>query len=182
MRLILLSGLLLLVACAGQPPERHEYLLRPPASASFPAGRVPLRLLPVQLAPYLDQEGIVVQVSDVEVRPAKLNRWAEPLDEAVGRYLQVAIANAAGRPVEVSPLLTGEAGVEVQVRISQLHGSANGDVRLVAEWWARNAEGVGRLAGFDRTVRQSGKGYTPLVEAHAALLDELADAIAGSLD
>lgn len=178
----MLLVLLLLGACAGKPVERHEYLLPMPV-LSVPGGPGdPVRLLPVMIAPYLDQQGIVLQTAGSEVRVARHNEWAEPLDAALDRYLQVAIANAAGRMVQIAPLVTRMAMTEVQVRIQQLHGSSDGDVRLVAEWSVATPDGSRTLHVFDAAEAQPVDGYPGLVAAHAALLDRLASAIAGSLD
>lgn len=173
---------LLLGACAGKAPERHEYLLPMPTPALPSGSQSPVHLLPVTIAPYLDQRGIVLQTEGAEVHVGRQNRWAEPLDASVDRYLQVAIANASGRVVEVAPLTTAAATTELKVRIHQLHGSADGTVRLVAEWSVSSATGTGALHTFDATVGQSTAGYPGLVEAHGSLLDRLAAEIAASLD
>lgn len=173
---------MLLAACAGQPAEHHEYLLPLPAIEVRERGGEPIRLLPVSIAPYLDQQGIVLQTAGPEVHVGRQNRWAEPLDAAVDRYLQTAITNATGRVVEVSPLTTGDAKTEVQVRVHQLHGSADGSVRLTAEWSVATPAGDRLLRVFEASEAQTTDGYPGLVDAHAALLDRLASAIAESLD
>ncbi|MGE3463296.1 MAG: membrane integrity-associated transporter subunit PqiC [Pseudomonadales bacterium] len=173
---------LLLGACAGTPVEPHEYLLPMPARSLPTSGDAPVRLLPVTIAPYLDQQGIVLQTAGAEVHVARQNRWAEPLDAAVDRYLQVAIANATGRVVEVAPLTTRTAETMVQVRVQQLHGSTDGSVRLAAEWTVSAPTGSAVLHTFEATESQRADGYPALVDAHAALLERLAAAIAGSLD
>ncbi len=183
MKALLPVLLLLLGACAGKaPPEHHTYLLRPPPMGALPESREPVLLQPVVVAPYLDRKGIVLQMSEARIRTARHHEWAEPLDEAVGRYLQVGIANAAGRPVEMSPLTTGSAGVEVRVRIHRLHGDARGEVRLAAEWSVRSPAGGRSLHDFVLDQRQADDGYPALVSAHAEVLDALAQAIAGTLD
>ena len=173
----------LLAGCAGAPPAgQHEYLIRPALPIADTAGQPAVRLKPVSVAPYLDQRGIVLQTGAAEIHVATQHAWAEPLDEAIGRYLQVSIANQADREVEMLPLITGSARATISVRIDQLHGQQNGQVRLVAEWIVEPVEGEPVLATFHRSVRQSADGYAALVAAHAELLDELAGAIAGSLE
>ncbi len=172
---------LLLGACAGKVTESHEYLLAAPALAAPVNAHTPVLLKPVTVAPYLDQEGIVLQTDGAEVHVARKNRWAEPLDAAVDRYLQVAIANAADRQVQAAPLSTDSALTSIQVRIHQLHGSTDGRVRLVAEWSVTSRDGEPGLYSFDVTTSQQTDGYGALVDAHALLLDQLAVAIAGSL-
>lgn len=172
----------LLAGCAGKPAlEHHEYLLRPQqletASGSHPA----VRLKAVSVAPYLDQDGIVLQTASAEIRVANQHAWAEPLEDAIRRYLQVSIANHAGVEVEVAPLTTGAAETSLTVAISQFHGSADGRVRLVAGWTVARADREPLLLSFDQSVRQAADGYPALVVAHAELLERLAEAISDSL-
>lgn len=178
---LLLAGLL--AGCAGSPPvQDHDYLLRPQKLMVSSGSRSVVQLKPVAVAPYLDQRGVVLQTGDSEIRVAKHHRWAEPLDEAVGRYLQVGIANQGEVAVESVPLTTANPAVTVTVRINQLHGTEVGSVRLVADWKLDRAEQEPVLYSFDESVRQAADGYPALVAAHAELLDALSAAIARSLD
>ena len=102
---ILLSG------CAGSPVvEDHDYLLRPQKMTVSSGSRSVVHLKPVTVAPYLAQKGLVLQTGSSEINVAKHHRWAEPLDEAVERYLQVSVANQADVAVESAPLITEEDG------------------------------------------------------------------------
>ena len=172
--------LLLVTACGSQPLEQREYLLRPAAHVVPSSSGDVVRLAGVRIAPYLDRKGIVLQTGTMEIHTGRQHRWAEPLDEAIARYLQVAIGSHAGVTVEMTPLTTPGDYPEIEVRIHQLHGSATGDVRLSAEWTLSSA-GTHGIHAFDGSVRQEEDGYPALVQAHAALLDEFARAIAGSL-
>jgi uncharacterized lipoprotein YmbA len=167
--------------CGSQPLERHEYLLRPERGAEPAPTAEVVRLSKVGIASYLDQDGIVLQTSSTEIHSGRQHKWAEPLDKAIHRYLQVAISNQADVVVEVAPLTTSEPKSEIQVRIHQLHGSTDGDVRLVAEW-AVSSEGTEQIHQFDRSMEQSEDGYAALVDTHRALLDEFAVAIAEGLE
>jgi uncharacterized lipoprotein YmbA len=146
------------------------------------AGRSVVQLKPVAIPPYLDRSGMVLQMGASEIRVAKHHRWAEPLDDSIGRYLQVGIANEARVSVETAPLTSAGEHDVVTVRINRLHGTETGQVRLVADWGVRPTRGESKLYSFDRTVTQTASGYPALVDAHAELLDELAAAIARSLD
>ena len=172
---------LLLAGCGSQPLDQHEYLLRPERGAEPAPTAEVVRLGKVAIASYLDQDGIVLQTSSAEIHSGRQHTWAEPLDNAIHRYLQVAIGARAGVVVEVAPLTTRQPKPEIEVRIHQLHGSTDGDVRLVAEW-VLSAEGTAEIHQFDRSVRQSADGYSALVDAHRYLLDELAAAIAAGLE
>lgn len=172
---------LFLAGCGSQPLEQHEYLLRPERGAEPAQTAEVVRLSKVAIPSYLDQDGIVLHTGATEIHSGRQHTWAEPLDNAIHRYLQVTISARAGLVVEVAPLTTSEPKPEIEVRIHQLHGSTEGDVRLVAEWMLR-AEGTEQIHQFDRSVRQSADGYSALVDAHSYLLDELAAAIAEGLE
>jgi uncharacterized lipoprotein YmbA len=171
-----------LAACAGAGLERHEYLLRPETATAPADADGVARLTLVEVAPYLDQDGIVLLGPDSEVHVGKQHLWAEGLNESVQRYLQVAIGTASGRVVEVAPVTTGRPAPEIEVRIHQLHGSVDGRARLVAEWSVTQADGSATLHEFESVLRISADGYPALVAAHGELLDELAEAIAGALE
>ena len=186
-RLLLLLSLLsvgaLLTGCAGSPPvEDHDYLLRPQKLMVSSGARSVVHLKPVTVAPYLDQKGLVLQTGSSEINVARHHRWAEPLDDAVERYLQVGVANQADVTVESAPLVSEGEDATVTVRINQFHGTESGRVRLVADWKVDYAESESELHNFDETVTQAGDGYPALVDAHAVLLDQLAGAIAETLD
>ena len=178
----LCAGVFLLSGCAGSPPvEDHDYLLRPQKLMVGSGSRSVVQLKPVAVAPYLDQKGMVLQTGDTEIRVARHHRWAEPLDEAVERYLQVGIANQANVTVQSGPLTTDDEDATVTLRINQLHGTESGQVRLVADWKVDRGDRGAALYSFDESTRQATDGYPALVDAHAALLDDLAVAIADSL-
>ena len=173
---------LLLAGCAGAPAvQDHDYLLRPQTLMVPPATRNTVLLKPVTVAPYLDQKGIVLQTGSSQIRVAKHHRWAEALDEAIERYLQVSISNQADVVVQSAPLTTVQEEATVTVRINQLHGTESGRVRLVADWKVDRSDKNPMLYSFDESVSQTADGYPALVDAHGVLLDELGAAIAASL-
>lgn len=172
----------LAAGCAGSPAvQKHDYLLRPQQLTLSPGTRSTVLLKPVSVAPYLDRKGIVLQTASSEIRVAKHHQWAESLDEAIGRYLQVSISNQAEVAVESAPLTTVREEATVIVRINQLHGTESGRVRLVADWKVDRPDRDPMLYNFDESLSQAADGYPALVDAHGVLLDQLGAAIAASL-
>jgi uncharacterized lipoprotein YmbA len=179
--ILLVWLLMLLSGCGSQPLESHQYLLRPAELQSSTTLSPTVRLSRVEVATYLDREGIVLLTGDAEINEAKQHTWAEPLSQSIRRYLQVTVGVAAGVDVEVPPLTTGDPVFELEVSIQQLHGSIDGEVVLVAEWSLSGADYPPRLFQFEARRKQRGDGYAALVEEHTALLDGLAEDIADQL-
>ncbi len=181
-----LTLLLMLAGCASTPPAPVEYLLRPPLSETPSAptaepARVALGRL--QIAPYLDQTGIVIATGDHRIEVAQDHRWAEPLSHSLRRMLQVDIAKAAGEPVAENSNEAGYQGIIVDVNVHRLHGSLDGKVMIDADWQLRDSAS-GALLGryrFAHTALTQAPGYAALVQAHVVLLGDLSKAIAESL-
>jgi hypothetical protein len=96
MKSVLIPGLLaalmtLLSACSQTPPAPAPDYLLPGASHS---GHTPLRIH-VTLASYLDQGGIVLQLSNTELHVARQHRWAEPLGSQLQRAMAATLASQA---------------------------------------------------------------------------------------
>lgn len=178
---ILLAGLAFLGACASQPEQTSTYLLRPQSTSHQDFTEPAIALGKVEVAPYLDHEGIVLETTPGEIHTAQHHRWAEPLNFAIRRYLQVALGRETGHSVAGSLAGTGGVEAKIDVIVHQLHGSVSGHVKLVAEWRIHDLRTGDVLAhrqfSADETIR--GDGYAEITRTHAALLDELARSIAG---
>ena len=180
---VLILSLLMCLGCASAPPtQKTEFLLRPQA-VSIPDSKQPtIGLGRVEVAPYLDHVGIAFETAPGEINIAEHSRWADPLNFAIRRYLQVAIGQAAG--VNIAGSLTAD-GVEteIDVLVHQFHGSVSGNVILVAEWQIRSTapEHTQAYRQFSATKTVRADGYAEVVRTHAALLDEIAASIASEI-
>ena len=185
MRRLTLSLVLCLAACATAPPERSYYLLRAevPGTLASAENGVLLGVGTVSIAPYLDRSGIVVQVDDHRVREARYHLWAEPLDQGIRSYLSDRIAALLGRALNNGSNLVDQWDYRLDVAIEDLHGTLNGEARLVARWSLIDTAQDKLVASqrLVRTKRQALDGYPGLVEVQAALLDELATEIAAAI-
>lgn len=177
-RLILL---LLVAGCAGQPAEPSRYFMRSAEtlesrelvpSGEFSIGRV-------DIAAYIDQQGLVLETGDGEMHAAQNHLWAEPVYAGVRRHLAVDIARAHGEDILSSNLV--KTPVVIDIHIDQLHGSSRGTAKLVAYWWLRRDGEVVSAHQFAEEAPLTEDGYPALVRAEEALLTELARSIAASL-
>src|SRR5688500_14770776 len=96
-RILPMLSLLLLASCAGTPVSSTQYLLPDDGSSAAPsAAAAPSRVLvvrPLQIADFLNDEGIVLQLDDITLNQASGNRWAEQPALMLQRGLRQRLAN-----------------------------------------------------------------------------------------
>ncbi|MBW2315926.1 MAG: membrane integrity-associated transporter subunit PqiC [Deltaproteobacteria bacterium] len=185
MRTLALSLTLLLFACGGTAPERTAYLLRAEQSertASL-AGSPRVGLSRVIVAPYLDQAGVVVEGAAREVQVARNHTWAEPLATGVRLLLRAELAQALGEDVGLDRHDQAHWQHDVKVFVEQLHGTMSGRAILVADVRIETRGEPGGVAEhrFVHSQPLAREGYAALVDAEAALVRELAQAIASAI-
>ena len=180
-RFALLLGTLLLGACASSLPEPNYYLLRSDTDSvsrqlqpapHFALGRV-------SIAPYIDQPGLLLETSEGDLRAARYHLWAEPLAQGARSLLVSAISEARGEDIllwEVHNKAT-----RFDIRIDQLHGTHNGQAKLVAHWWIYDGNDVERAYQFAKTSDLQQDGYGELAAAEKSLLIALAKKVAETL-
>jgi len=180
-RLLPVLLVVLLSGCASQTIEPTYYLLR--SDQPLPSGALQpsttFSLGTVEIAPYLDQAGVVLETTDGQPRPASHHLWAEPVFDGVRNFLTTEIAQAKGQELLPKPL--SDATTAVNIRIDQLHGTGDGNARIVAYWWLTRADKVLSLNRFSDTQPLAASGYQALVDAEKSLLVQLARNIAASL-
>jgi uncharacterized lipoprotein YmbA len=172
---------LLLSACSTQPISRSTYLLRPANTMQSGPLASPSDdyLADLVVASYIDQPGLVLEQSTGTLHTAKYHQWAEPLRVSLRDFLSIGIAAKLGRPLGTAPSPSGE-GSRIEVRISQLHGDADGNAVLVAYWSLLSGK-QRRDYQFAEIGALQGVGYEALVAAETQLLLQLAQAIASEL-
>jgi uncharacterized lipoprotein YmbA len=170
-----------LTACSGTPVQSRYYLLRSDIeqqsrdlapSKNFAMGRL-------LIAPYIEQPGIILETTAGEIRPAMHNQWAEPMHEGLRQFLRVEVSSAVGE--DIFPEEYSDGDLAFDIRIDQLHGTADGDALLVAYWWIRRDGEILESYQFVETRALTRDGYGALVDAEKSLLSELARRIAGGL-
>jgi uncharacterized lipoprotein YmbA len=180
--LIALAGALVLSACSTTPPARSTYLLRSDhtlgAAEQIKVGENYLGM--VSVANYIDQPGLVLELSDDRIHTAKFHQWAEPLRVSLPDFLSAEIAAELGEALAVSAPAPTANGSIIEVRLSELHGDSDGGAVLVANW-SLTSRTVRRDFQFAETIPLDGVGYDALVTAEKQLLVKLSQAIASEL-
>ncbi|MED5389959.1 MAG: PqiC family protein [Pseudomonadota bacterium] len=158
MNAVFLPGLLaalitLLTACSQTPPAPAPDYLLPTASQS---GHSPIRIR-VSLASYLNQGGIVLQLSPSELHVARQHRWAEPLESQLQRALAVTLAGQTTLPDQGN----------LTLHLSRFHGvqRSGGDQAMITGTWQFTAHEQTRQGTIEWQGAINGEGYAALVEA-----------------
>lgn len=169
-RLVLVLPLLatLLAACASNPAGPSVQYLLPGAAQSALRGELPdIRL---DTAGYLDQSGVVMQTSAVEVRAARQHQWAEPLPRQLARSLAARLARAGVA-----------APGRLEVLVTRFQGTAEGEAVIEGQWRFLGDQGDRAGTHFleRRPLRRD--GYPALVEQLDEGWNAVADGIANGL-
>lgn len=181
MRLLMVLLLSLLVSCASKPPEYSTYLLRSEKSLDSR----PLMLTndtylgAINVASYIDQPGLVLDMGEGKMNVARFNVWAEPLRVSLRPFISSEISAQLGFDVSQYPQ-SNKQGRRIDISIDQLHGNDKGQAVLVALWTITEGDALSSHR-FAETVTLKDDGYDALVAAEKGLLQELALAISGEL-
>lgn len=184
------GGLLVATGCGRSRPTQF-YLLAPviaPAereSASGHGTRV-FGIAPIELPPYLNRAEFVTRTGNHGLRVAEFHRWAEPLDDAVGRTLVENLARL--RPSDRFVLLpwTGGSAPPVNrlwLEVLRFERGPDGQVQLEARWMVTAGESK-ELVPFTTTevrIPSEAPEYNATAAAMSRALGELAEIIAAAL-
>jgi len=159
-------------ACSARPPGEGttHYLLADKTTASEPAGGERLlRVKRIELARYLDVDGIVMQTSDVAVRAARNHLWAEDLAAQLHRDLRQRLAEQLDGVRVLGPdqqlRAPGREIMELTVTIDRFQGRFDGYAVVGGKW--ELLDSGGGIQGGKRFQRQQAlaqDGYPALVE------------------
>jgi uncharacterized lipoprotein YmbA len=147
----LLAGLFgLLTGCiGGATPPSQFYLLEPlrdsESGTSAVSGKPVVALGPVKIPRYVDRPQIVTATGRNAYRLSELNRWAEALDDNIGRVLAQNLSRLAS--VDTVPANGSSHARQAQLRVSvailEFHVNPEGQAGLTAQWRiARGEEGI----------------------------------------
>lgn len=185
MKYLAFLAIVFVTGCTSSVPTLNQYLLRSDASGEFAVEEQAdvIGLGAVVVASYIDGLGMVMEASGGEVRAARDHQWAEPLRDSLRVFMAQEISAQAGQVIRANHSGENDWQRRIDLRIDQLHGTANGDAKLVAYWQVFDMEERSVISenGFSQTQALSADGYDALVAAEKELLSKLASAIAGTL-
>lgn len=174
----------LISGCSARAPGEgptHYLLTDKPTAPEPTGGQQLLRVKRIELARYLDVEGIVMQTSDVAVRAARNHLWAEDLAAQLHRDLRQRLAEQLDGVRVLGPderLRAPEREImELTVTVDRFQGRFDGYAIVGGRWQLLDSEGeVQAGQRFQREEVLSHDGYPALVES---LKDAWASVVAG---
>jgi len=181
---LLVVALLLLPACAATPPQvATRYLLPPDASTGATVGAGEgvqvLILRQLQLADFLNDEGIVLQLDDITLNAAATQRWAEPLRLLLQRGLRQRLQHRLPDTTVLDAAAPAREGLQLRIEVERFHGTHEGVALTSGQWQLRSSAGV--LLTQQPFLVQTplgSDGYPALVRALGSNWDQVAHAIA----
>ena len=182
---IAVLALALVVTACGSSPPVHFYTLSPPVAASVEkTGHATVAFGPLVVADYLQRPQIVVRDSNQQLHLAEFNRWAEPTQSAIARWLALDIDRQFAGGVVVESSQTARADYRVRGQILQWDVDASSNAVLVAQWEVVDHDGKAvapwRTSRFNATVKST-SDYNDVVRGLNQTLAEFADEIASAL-
>lgn len=147
---------LMLCGCAKvKPPQTHYYLLTASSDhAQYCTAPIPTR---VELAQFLNQGTLVLQLDEQQIRPSHYQRWGEPLPGLIERYVQRRLQQQ----------LTQTNSTTLTLVIDRFNGWQQGTVQLSGQWWSDTTPPL----SFNYQTKQQQPGYHGLVTTLQQLLD-----------
>lgn len=174
----------LIAGCASQPVENHRYFLPAANLTEQPKADDSARFLQIgeiQLADFLNDGGLVLQLDDITLNQAKNHEWAEDLRQQINRGLRDRLNQRQQPFVIVGPQTTAE--LRLSLTIDAFHGRHDGLALTSGQWQLINAQGdMIDLQNFELQTELSRSGYPALVRALGKNLDDLASLLARELD
>jgi len=179
-----------LTACVSQSPQPRYYLLEPLTAAATPAvagdGGSPNRIITltaVHVPHYADRPQLVMADKNHQYQLDEFNRWAERLDDNIGRVLQQNLASLLPDTVilrnDSRPNLADT--VRLSVDILDIVSDATGSARLVTQWTLARHHQILATRQSSHQVGSDGLTAAARVTALNTLLTELSRDIATDL-
>ncbi|SHF55157.1 hypothetical protein SAMN02745148_02954 [Modicisalibacter ilicicola DSM 19980] len=189
-RLLLAPALVLwLAGCATGSSSTERYTL-PAGSLDADARRVetsetsPQHTLivdSVELASFLESQGIILQSDDIRLREASSHLWAEALNRQLDRGLRQRLANRLPDTRVLGGGTSADA-LHLRVNVDEFQGRYDGVAVASGRWQLHDAEGeLLAFESFGVTEALDSDGYPALVRALGRSWDKVASNIAAAI-
>ncbi|GAB5468607.1 MAG: hypothetical protein Kilf2KO_16370 [Rhodospirillales bacterium] len=184
-RALLFASVLLLGACASDPPPNVFTLVALPATQSLPAGGSVISVEPVDIPRYLDRPQIVRYGTTYQLEVSETARWGEPFGAMVTRVL---IQDLSLRLPGAQIFTDGDAASVpaqrvLEVSFTGFEPDPTNTIVLSARWVVRQANDRTVLSSDAAEIRTTARDATMagLASAMSDALAQLSQRIASSL-
>lgn len=183
----LLAGITLLVAagCASKTVQPTSYMLPTSIPEQHYSNALAVAIAPVRLTGLLDNQGIVMELNDIEVHQARHHLWAEDIGVQLQQQLQQRLTASLPQAQIVTkgqPLQIGLPQREVRVSVNSFQGSYNGSAIVQGQWLLLGDSGQ-LLKQHNFRIEQplAADGYPTLVRTLGAAWDQISEQLAAAL-
>ena len=138
---------------------------------------------PVTIPAEVDRPQYTTQVTRNRVTVDEFNRWAEPLNEAIGRVIAADLATLLGTPrVAAVPLANFDPAYRVTIDIQKFASNPGKLVRIDALWVVHKSAGRVSLSGHTVAEESVADGsFDALAAAHSRALAKISGDIAAAI-
>lgn len=147
-------------------PELSNYVLVP---AQLNHQTLGIRVSTLELAPYFDHNDVLLELADHSFHRANFHKWGEPLRKGIIRVIE----HSSSTPNHV----------DIELKITQFHGTENGSVLLSGQWRKTQKRDTFAHQWQCFNIKNSVKsaGYAPMISSLNQLLEKLREQINDSL-
>lgn len=179
------ATLLLMAGCANKTVQTSSYMLPASTPEQQYSNALAVAIAPIRLSGLLDNQGIVMELNDIEVHQARHHLWAEDIDVQLQQQLQQRLSLSLPQAQIVAkgqPLHAGLPQREVRVRINAFQGSYSGNAIVQGQWLLLDEQGQ-LLKQHNFRIEQPlpADGYPALVRALASAWDQVSEQLAATL-
>lgn len=189
LRIYILAAVVLLFAGCRSGPDMQFYMLD--AERGMPVFELPAQgnsevaigLGPIRLPGYLDRPQMVTAVGENRYRLDDKHRWAERLDDNIGRTLLQSLSRRFGtvrwvrHPWPQRQVVT----YQIAIDILELHQYADDHSRLLAQWQLKKQDEVVTIRNFDCSQPADSADTDAVVAAQSECLTRFAAEISVAL-
>ncbi|MFC0267086.1 PqiC family protein [Kushneria aurantia] len=179
----------LLAGCAGQATQFHRYTLpgaevaASPTDSGLPASAPQVAVSPIRMADYLNGQGVIYQLSDIEINEAQGHLWADSIAAQLTRALRQTLEdNLDRRRVMMEGTTLEGLDIGVRVDLTAFQGRYDGVAVVAGRYQLRDRDG-GLISQRAFNVEQplGEDGYAALVRALSAGWQQVSEQIAAEI-
>ena len=179
------ATLLLMAGCASQTVQTSSYMLPASTPEQQYSNALAVAIAPIRLSGLLGNQGIVMELNDIEVHQARYHLWAEDIGVQLQQQLQQRLTLSLPHAQIVAkgqPLQAGLPQREVRVSVNAFQGSYNGNAIVQGQWLLLGEQGQ-LLKQHNFRIEQPlpVDGYPALVRALASAWDQVSEQLAATL-